>query len=147
MVKTGFKYCCKKILVDCYFIVFLSYIEIIKIINLKNIVVIGGASKLFQHFLKTYTPKSIVSYNDRRYFSGDLYNILGFTFNGNTAPSYHYITPDYKNTINRLNFQKHLLSEKLPIFDSTLPEWENMKNNGYDRIWDCGNGKWIWTIH
>ena len=22
--------------------------------------------------------------------------------------------------------------------------WENMKNNGYDRIWDCGNLKYEW---
>lgn len=20
-----------------------------------------------------------------------------------------------------------------------------MKNNGYQKIWDCGNQKWIWT--
>ena len=25
------------------------------------------------------------------------------------------------------------------IFDESLSEWENMKLNGYDRIWDCGN--------
>jgi hypothetical protein len=23
-----------------------------------------------------------------------------------------------------------------------LSEWEIMKNNGYDRIWDCGNKVW-----
>jgi hypothetical protein len=121
--------------------------ELSRFCNAMNVIVIGGASKLFQHFLKTYTPKSMVSYNDRRYFSGDLYNALGFKFIGHTSPSYHYITPDYKNTINRLNFQKHLLSKKLSIFDQSLSEWENMKNNGYDRIWDCGCGKWVWTIH
>jgi len=41
-----------------------------------------------------------------------------------------------------MNFQKHKLKTILPTFDPTLTEWENMKNNGYDRIWDCGNGKW-----
>jgi hypothetical protein len=121
--------------------------ELSRFCNLKNTIVIGGASKLFHYFLKTYTPKSIVSYNDKRYFSGDLYHTLGFLFVGNTTPSYHYITPDYKNTINRLNFQKHLLPKKLKVFDPNITEWENMKNNGYDRIWDCGNGKWVWNIH
>lgn len=121
--------------------------ELSRFCNSRNTIVVGGASKLFSSFLKTYTPKSIVSYNDRRYFSGDLYHILGFLFVGNTVPSYHYITPDYKNIINRLNFQKHLLPKKLSIFDPALSEWENMKTNGYDRIWDCGHGKWIWTIH
>ena len=121
--------------------------ELSRFCNLKNTIIMGGASKLFIHFLKTYSPKSIVSYNDRRYFSGDLYHTLGFSFIDNTPPSYHYITPDYKNTINRMNFQKHLLQKKLTIFDPTLSEWENMKTNGYDRIWDCGCGKWIWKIH
>ena len=120
--------------------------ELSRFCNIKNTIIIGGASKLFSHFLKTYTPKSIVSYNDRRYFSGDLYHLLGFLFVGNTAPSYHYITPDYKSTMNRMNFQKHLLATKLKTFNATVTEWENMKNNGYDRIWDCGNGKWVWTI-
>ena len=121
--------------------------ELSRFCNQKNTIVIGGASKLFSHFLKTYTPRSIVSYNDRRYFSGDLYHTLGFQFVGNTAPSYHYITPDYKNTMNRLNFQKHLLPKKLKLFDASLTEWENMKNNGFDRIWDCGNGKWVFHCY
>ena len=41
-------------------------------------------------------------------------------------------------------FQKHKLKNLLSVFDSNLTEWENMKNNGFDRIWDCGNGKWVW---
>lgn len=118
--------------------------ELSRFCNLKDTIVVGGASKLFSYFIKTYSPKSIVSYSDRRYFSGDLYHILGFSFVANTPPSYHYITPDYKNTVNRMNFQKHLLSKKLKTFNSELTEWDNMKNNGWDRIWDCGNGKWIW---
>lgn len=118
--------------------------ELSRFCNLKDTIVVGGASKLFNYFIKTYNPKSIVSYNDRRYFSGDLYPMLGFEFSSNSNPSYHYITPNYKTTMNRMNFQKHLLKSKLPIFDENLSEWENMKNNGFDRIWDCGTTKWIY---
>jgi hypothetical protein len=25
---------------------------------------------------------------------------------------------------------------------SSLTEWENMVNNGYNRIWGCGNSVW-----
>ena len=121
--------------------------ELSRFCNSKNTIIVGGASKLFSYFLKTYAPKSIVSYNDRRYFSGDLYHTLGFSFVGNTPPSYHYITPDYKTTVNRLNFQKHLLPKKLKVFDANLTEWENMKLNGWDRIWNCGNGKWVFHSH
>lgn len=121
--------------------------ELSRFCNLKDTIVMGGASKIFSYFLKTYMPKSIVSYCDRRYFSGEIYNTLGFRFVSNTSPSYHYITPDYKNTMNRMNFQKHLLPKKLLKFNPELSEWENMKENGYDRIWDCGHSKWVWNIH
>ena len=121
--------------------------EMSRFCNIKNHIVIGGASKLFKYFIKNYSPNSVVSYCDRRIFSGNIYHQLGFRFYANTAPSYHYITPDYKSLLNRMHFQKHKLSKKLSIFDSSLSEWENMKNNGYDRIWDCGCSKWVWTSH
>lgn len=46
----------------------------------------------------------------------------------------------------RYNFRKNVLKTKLPNFDNTLSEWENMQNNHYDRIWDCGNYKYILNI-
>jgi very-short-patch-repair endonuclease len=107
----------------------------------------GGASKLFSYFLKKYSPTSIVSYNDRRYFDGQLYINLGFQFMGNTSPNGFCIIDNYQTTQNRICWQKHKLEKKLKIFDASLSAWENMKNNGYDRIWDCGNGKWVWNIH
>jgi hypothetical protein len=39
----------------------------------------------------------------------------------------------------RQKFQKHKLKDKLEVFNAELTEWHNMQNNGYDRIWDCGN--------
>ena len=44
-----------------------------------------------------------------------------------------------------MSFQKHKLNKILNKFESNLTEWKNMQLNGYDRIWDCGNGKWVWT--
>jgi len=43
--------------------------------------------------------------------------------------------------VNRMNFQKHKLKNKIQNFNEELTEYENMLNNGYDRIWDCGNFK------
>jgi hypothetical protein len=119
--------------------------ELSRFCNQRDTSVAGGASKLFSHFIKTFHPKSIVSYSDRRFFSGDLYHMLKFSFVGMTPPSYYYISQDYKNLSNRMQFQKHLLPKKLSIFTPELSEWENMKLNGFDRIWDCGNSKWVWT--
>ena len=41
-----------------------------------------------------------------------------------------------------MSFQKHKLPKLLCSFDPSLTEWENMRLHGFDRIWDCGNGKW-----
>jgi len=119
--------------------------EMLRFCNKLNTIISGGASKLFSHFVKIYNPTSIVSYSDRRYFDGNLYSILGFHFISNTPPSYHYISKDYKYLMNRMQFQKHKQKNRLPLFDASLSEWENMKNNGFDRIWDCGHSKWIFT--
>ena len=82
--------------------------------------------------------------NDIRYFNGKLYERLGFEFKENTQPNYFYF--NYKNDFvlkSRLQFQKHKLPAILDKFDKNLSEWENMKLNGYNRIWDCGNKKYV----
>ncbi len=118
--------------------------EISRFCNALNTKIHGGASKLFSMFLQDYKPGSVVSYSDRRYFSGEVYKALGMQFISNTAQGYHYISPDYKTLFNRQMFQKKKLAERLEKFDPSLSEWENMKMNGFDRIWDCGHSKWIW---
>lgn len=117
--------------------------ELMRYCNKVNTSVIGGASKLFGYFMNLYKPKSIISYSDRRYFDGKIYQLLGFSFVNFTPPSYYYIVNKYKSILNRMTFQKHKLKNILPIFDESLSEWENMKNNEFDRIWDCGHSKWI----
>ena len=56
-----------------------------------------------------------------------------------TKPNYWYIKNG--NRYYRYNFRKNILHKKLEIFDGNISEWENMKVNGYDRIWDCGSFK------
>lgn len=119
--------------------------EMIRFCNKLNTIIRGSASKLFNHFLKNIKPKSIISYSDKRFFDGKIYEKLGFHFISNTSPGYYYISKDYKKLYNRVGFQKHKLKKILPIFDNNISEWKNMKNNGYDRIWDCGNSKWVFN--
>ena len=109
----------------------------------KNINVVGGFSKLLNHFIKNFKPAKIISYVDRRWNDGKTYESIGFKFVRNTEPNYWYFGKgkSYKR-YHRFNFAKHTLSKKLKNFDPNLSEWENMKNNGWDRIWDCGNLKY-----
>jgi rubrerythrin len=107
--------------------------------------VIGGASKLFQYFINKYSPKCIVSFADRRWSNGNLYKCLGFKKISEGIPNYFYTMDHYKR-VHRFNFRKSELSKKLEVFDPSLSEWKNMKNNGYDRIWDCGSFKYEWKL-
>ncbi len=83
---------------------------------------------------------SPLGYCDIRYGSGMLYEKLGFEYVSTSQPNYFYF---HKSNIlkleSRISFQKHKLKDKLPQFDDNLSEYQNMLNNGYDRIWDCGN--------
>lgn len=110
--------------------------------------VVGGASKLFSYFVKKYHPLKIVSYADRRWTCsrGNLYEKLGFEKVGETSPNYWYFKNGYFTRTHRFTFRKNVLNEKLEEFDKKLTEWENMKLNGYNRIWDCGSLKYEWKI-
>lgn len=120
--------------------------ELIRYATKSGTTVVGGASKLFSHFITTRNAKSVISYADRRWSQGNVYKTLGFEFLHNSPPNYFYLAKnDLMSPLNRHQFQKHKLAHKLEIFDSSLTEAENMFNNGYRRIWDCGNMAWVWT--
>lgn len=114
--------------------------ELVRFCNLLGTSVIGGASKILSHFEQQYNPNSIVSYCDLRYFTGKLYTNLGFKYLYDSAPNYHYFNKRSTKLQSRHKFQKHKLSEILPKFDHNLSESDNMFANGFNRIWDCGQG-------
>ena len=115
--------------------------ELVRFCNKLNYNVVGGASKLLKYFEKNYNPKNIVSYADRRWtpnFNNNLYEKLGFKLDHISPPDYWYWK---NNTIleSRIKYQKHKLANILENFESKKTEVENMLDNGYNRIFDCGN--------
>lgn len=114
-------------------------IEIYRYANKLNTRVIGGFSKL----LKMLGDNPIVSYANRRWSEGNLYNKCGFTFIQNTPPNYYYVKDGKR--FSRQSFQKHKLKDNPNIkgFDLNLTENEIMNNNGFRRIYDCGNKKFV----
>jgi hypothetical protein len=107
--------------------------------------VVGIASKLLQHFIRVYNPVKITTYADQRYSVGNLYASIGFKQIHITQPNYWYFLNGTDKRHHRFNFRKNELDKKLATFDPQLTEWENMKLNGYDRIWDCGSILYEWT--
>jgi hypothetical protein len=117
-----------------------------------NTQIVGGAAKLLSHFSTQYKPTSIISYADRRYSTGGLYNALGFTRLHSSKPAYQYVKStkgdggNYTRRFNRTQFQKHKLSKVLSVFDPNLTEAVNMHNNGYHKIYDCGTHVFVKTF-
>lgn len=119
--------------------------ELIRFCTLKNVTVIGGASKLLKEFTRTYPNKTILSYSDRRWSTGNLYKELGFTHSHSTPPGYAY----YKNNIrlSRYQCQKHLLKDKFPKhYDENLSETEIMHRAGFSKMFDCGMDVWVYNV-
>jgi hypothetical protein len=110
-----------------------------------NTRVIGGASKLLKYFIDTYNPEQIVSFANRRYSDGKLYDTLGFAFIHVTAKSYYYT--DYKHTYPKNGFRLEKLKRKYPDFDPNKTENENAIALGFDRLYDSGLKKYLWSKH
>lgn len=121
--------------------------EMIRFATSKNTV--GIAGKFLNYFIKTYKPKTIISYADRRwtFYKNNLYEKINFKKVSDGTPNYWYVhKTNFNKRFHRFIFRKSELSKKLKTFDPNLTEWENMKNNGWDRIWDCGNLKYEMTF-
>ena len=126
--------------------------EIIRYCSSKN--VIGGAEKLFNHFIKDYNPSSIVSYCDLSKFSGRTYKKLGFVPIRVNVPSLHWY-----NLKDKRHFTDNLIRSRgvsrivnhcepsediIAIKANTNDNYKLMLLNGFLPIYDCGQQTWGW---
>lgn len=102
----------------------------------------GIASKLFKYFINHYQIDKILSYSDRCWGEGELYEKLGFLKISNTVPNYWY-TNNFIDKLHRFGFAKYKLIKE--GFDSSLTEFKIMSDRGYSRIYDCGSNKYLWN--
>jgi hypothetical protein len=111
--------------------------ELVRSATKSGITVQGGFSKLLSNFIKTYQPKSLVTYADLRFSTGKVYEKNGFTLINESKPNYWY----YRGSqiLTRWQTQKHKLCTFLENFDTILSEEQNMFNNGYRQFFDAGN--------
>lgn len=112
--------------------------EISRSCSKLNTSVVGGAGKMFSHFVKNYNPIRVITFADLRWSNGNSYKNLGFTYQYETEPNYWYIDVDKR--VNRFSLRKGVNEGD----DPNLTEYENRLKQGYMRIWDCGSSKWVW---
>ena len=122
--------------------------ELIRYANKLGYNVVGGFSRLLSHFIGENVPMAIKTFCDARWSgvnpSNTVYCKCGFKYDGLTKPNYWYMhKTDMLNRKHRYNFTKHSILKKYPELDANKTEWELMKELGYNRIWDCGNMKFV----
>jgi len=120
--------------------------ELVRFCNKLNTSVIGGASRLFKHFIKEYNPNRIRSFSDRSHTRGTMYATLGFTEISRSSESYVWVNLDDNKAYNRVNAQKHNLKRFFhdDTIDLTKTEREIMEAHGYAQVYDSGTITWEW---
>jgi hypothetical protein len=116
--------------------------ELNRFCNILNYVVIGGASKLLNFFIKNYNPTKIVSYSDNRIFNGKMYESLGFKKISISKPNYWYVINGIRK--HRFNFRKSMLVKQ--GYDVNKTEKGIMFELKKYRIYDCGNTRWEYVL-
>jgi very-short-patch-repair endonuclease len=97
----------------------------------------GAASKLLK-YAKTHGISNIISYANRRWSNGNVYEKIGFVEIRRSPPNYFYVKGS--KVLSRISAQKGKLSKLLGDgFNEKLSEKENMKTNGWKVVYDCGN--------
>lgn len=109
--------------------------ELLRYATLQNVSVVGGASKLYG-FFKKYNRGTVISYADRSWSKGNMYEKLGFKRIGDGGPSYWYVCGCER--LSRNQFMKHLLVEKFGL-DPDLTEEQMANVVGYHRIYGPGS--------
>lgn len=115
-----------------------STIELIRFCTHRDVSVHGALGKFVKHFQSEVENAPILSFCDRRWFTGETYKAVGFEQVKMTTPNYFYRKSGLARH-SRHAFAKHKLKGKLKVFDPALSETKNMHANGYRRIFDCGN--------
>jgi len=107
----------------------LNNYELNRFCNEINIIVIGGASKLFKYFNEKYDVNNITSFSNNAYSSGDLYLKLNFRVDKLLQPDFHFILNHKRE--HKFNFRKNRI--KYPKIKKDLK-----------KIYDAGKIKFIY---
>ena len=119
-----------------------GHYELLRFSNKLGYNVVGGFSKILKYFMLNFNPIEIISFSDKRYFTGNVYLKNGFEEKHSTKPNYYYIIKHRRE--NRFKYRKDVLVKD--GYDNKMSESEIMKSRNINRIYDCGAVKWVLNI-
>ena len=113
--------------------------ELTRNCSLRNTIVVGGASKLFQHFVRNYMKHGdkIISFSDNGTTKGIMYKNLGFVPMHQVNPRYVW-RKHHEPIISRRKAQK--ICKGVAGTEAQI-----MQSLGYTRIYDCGKTARVYT--
>lgn len=118
--------------------------ELVRMCFKPKVSVVGGAQKMFKHFLNMYKPKQILTYSDISKFTSGVYKQMGMRAvqdNSMTVPNYVWVRPQDSSFLNRYQTTKQkLIDSGLGSDDQT--EDDIMTWSGYVKVYDCGQLKY-----
>ena len=122
--------------------------ELVRFCSNLNTSVVGGASKLFKHFIRTYDPVRIRSFSDRAHTRGTLYQKLRFTELRRSDPGYVWVDLYTDRAYNRYNTQKQNIKKFLhdDTIDLSKSEKQIMEEHDFVQVFDCGTVTWEYHI-
>ena len=117
--------------------------ELLRLCTKSEYKVVGGATRLFKHFVEQYNPESVISYCDLAKFTGSVYDTIGMKLLRITAPAKVWSYKNHKITDSLLrqrgydqlfneNYGKGTDNETLMIEHGWLP------------VYDCGQAVYEW---
>ena len=101
----------------------------------------GGFSKLLKHFQRHHEWKKLVSFADRRWSEGQLYEKTGWIQDKVLSVDYYWTKNNQR--FHKFGFRHKQLASKLVNYDPSLSEHWNCKNHGYDKIYNCGLKRYV----
>lgn len=121
------------------------HFELTRLCFSNDCIIIGGAEKLFNYFIKRYNPESIISYCDISKFKGRVYTRLGFKplKKAISEPNYVWVTTQNNIVLTRYQTQKHKLI-KAGLGNENQTEDEIMQEIGFYKVYDSGNLRLAW---
>lgn len=111
-------------------------LECIRLCTKLNTHIVGAAGRLFGSLPRDLT---VLSYADKRYGIGKVYQAIGMKRLDDTPCGYVWVSSNGMQIVPRYKSQKHKLGKWLTEFDPNVSEVINMENAGFSRMWDCGH--------
>lgn len=106
--------------------------------------VVGGAEKLFNHFVRTYMPESVISYCDQSKFTGATYKKLGFELKSSSISKHWVSMKTGKHITDNLLRQRGFDQLFGTSYGKGTSNEQLMLDNHFVVVYDAGQSTYVW---